>query len=128
MAVQSRYEEWKTRYRETHGQPDSDDTDIYVAFAAPSGVASELIFVGEDPEADDSARRQQLLELSASALADFKPTRPTDASAVVEVRRKRRGRQVFVGWMGAPEDGPLIPASDLVARAIADVEEQLRVS
>jgi len=102
--------------------------DLYLAFAARTGVDSEMTFIGAVSEDETRTRRQRLLEPCASALEEYAPQRPSELSAVVEVWRKRRGARVLVGWMGAPDDAPVLPTSDLLQRAIADVRERLRPS
>jgi hypothetical protein len=121
VSTPASYEAWKARYRATHGRPTAVDTAIYLAFATPTGVTSELRFVGSPSDEAPDVQRLYLLELCASALAGYKPKFPSEPAAVVEVRRKRVGYALRLGSMGAPEEGPLIPVADLLSRAQQDV-------
>jgi hypothetical protein len=127
------YEEWKARYRAGHGMPEPGDIDIYRAFATENGVESEIVLV-ELPSGEDAAeRRRELLVLCAEELPAYTPVLAREEPGgsdpyrpvVVELRRRRGGHGVFVGWMGAPPSAPSLTARELLRRAAADVRAQL---
>ena len=111
--------------------PTFDDAGVYLAFATPNGIESELVFVkfARDPSRHRARERELLLFVEESLVGKHRPRIRRCPGLALEVRRLNRADiPVFsLGWCGAPSSALplLLDGNEFIDKAVRDIRRRL---